>query len=47
MGTHLRALSETYPMDTNMTEFRWLSKSFYPCALEGLSSTRESAAVDR
>ena len=27
MGTHLRALSESYPMNTNMTGFRWLSKN--------------------
>ena len=26
MGTHLRELSESYPMNTNMTGFRWLSK---------------------
>ena len=24
-GTHLRVLSESYPMNTNMTEFRWFS----------------------
>ena len=28
MGTHMRALSERYPMNTNMTGFRWLSKIF-------------------
>ena len=26
MGTHLRELIESYPMNTNMTGFRWLSK---------------------
>ena len=24
MGTHLRVLSESYPMNTNMTGFRWI-----------------------
>ena len=28
MGTHLRLLGESYPMNTNMTGFRWLSKIF-------------------
>ena len=28
MGTHLRVLSISYPMDTNMTGFRWFSKNF-------------------
>ena len=26
IGTHLRALSESYPMNTNMSGFRWFSK---------------------
>ena len=26
MGTHLRVLSESYQMNTNMTGFRWVSK---------------------
>ena len=26
MGTHLRALSESFPMNTNVTGFRWFSK---------------------
>ena len=26
MGTHLRVLSESYPINTNMTGFRWFSK---------------------
>ena len=26
MGTHLRVLSESYAMNTNMTGFRWFSK---------------------
>ena len=28
MGTHLRVLSESYPMNTNMTGLRWFSKIF-------------------
>ena len=28
MGTHLRVLSKSYPMNTNMTGFRWFSKIF-------------------
>ena len=28
MGTHLRVLSESYPMDTNLTRFRCFSKIF-------------------
>ena len=47
MGTHLRVLSESYPMDTNMTGFKWLSKIFcilvllrkVASALEGLNQT--------
>ena len=26
MGTHMRVLSESFPMNTNMTGFRWFSK---------------------
>ena len=45
MGTHLRVLSESYPMNTNMTGFRWFSKLFASLcfvmkvvfALEGLN----------
>ena len=33
MGTHLRVLSEIYLLDTNMTCFRWLSKTLCLCAL--------------
>ena len=37
MGTHLKVLSESYPMNTNKTGFGWFSKKFpHPCALEGL-----------
>ena len=28
MGTHLRVLSESFPMNTNMTGFRWFLKIF-------------------
>ena len=28
MGTHLRVLSESYPMNTHMTWFRWFSEIF-------------------
>ena len=32
MGTYLQVLSESYPMNTNMTGFGCFSKSLYPCA---------------
>ena len=28
MGTHWRVLSKSYPMNTNMTGFRWFIKIF-------------------
>ena len=28
MGTYLRVLSESFPMNTNMAGFRWFSKIF-------------------
>ena len=35
MGTHLRVLSESYPIYTNMTGFKWFSKkSLRPCVLD-------------
>ena len=35
MGTHLRVLSESYPIYTNMTGPKWFSKkSLRPCALD-------------
>ena len=39
LGTHLKALSESYLMSTNMTGFGWFSKilAFLCSALEGLS----------
>ena len=34
MGTHLRVLSESYPINTNMTGFGWFSKIFaFECSL--------------
>ena len=44
MGTHLRVLSESYPMNADMIGYRWLSKIFafsvlwrkVALALEGL-----------
>ena len=46
MGTHLRVLRESYPMNTNMTGFRWFPKIFailvhlskVALALEGLKA---------
>ena len=45
MGTHLRLLSENYPMNTNMTGFQWFSKvcvlvrwTKLASALEGFNS---------
>ena len=32
IGTHLRVLSEIYPINTNRTGFRWFS--LRPCALD-------------
>ena len=48
MGTHLRVLSRSSPMNINMTGFRWLSKIFcilvvwtqYKCALEGWNKNK-------
>ena len=37
MGTHLRVLSESYLMNTNMTRFRMFSKIFASCAFEECS----------
>ena len=34
MGTHLRVLSEIFPMNTNKIGFRWFQKHLHPCALE-------------
>ena len=37
IDTHLRVLNENYPMYTNMTGFRWSSKSLHLCALDEIS----------
>ena len=42
MGTHLRALRESYPMNTNITGFRWFSKIF-----ESLCLGRTSLSIGR
>ena len=44
MGTHLRVLSESFPMNTNMTGFRSFSIFFakVASALEGLPQRQES-----
>ena len=34
MGTHMRILGESFPMSTNMTEFRWFSKIFATLCFE-------------
>ena len=35
MGTHLTVLSESFPLNTNMTGFRWFSKNLATkCALD-------------
>ena len=41
MGTHLSVLSESFPMNTNMTVFQWFSKNFAFSGLEGLRGTLE------
>ena len=34
MGTHLRVLSESVPMNTNMTGSRWFQKYLSPCGFD-------------
>ena len=34
IGTHMRVLSESFLKNTNITRFRWFSKSLHPCALD-------------
>ena len=54
MGTHMRVLSKSSPMNTNMTGFEWFSKIFaslclmdeVALALEGLRQ-RGLAVVDK
>ena len=37
MGTHLKVLGESNPMNTNMTGFSWFSKNKVASALNGLT----------
>ena len=51
MGTHLRVLSKSYPMKTNMTGLRWFSKPLRPFAFEksyalALEGFRRSAGMN-
>ena len=41
IGTHLRVLSESYPMNTKMTGFRGFQKSLHPYALDKSSLSIE------
>ena len=34
MGNHMLVLNESYPLNTNMTGFRWSSKIVHLCALD-------------
>ena len=34
MGTHMKVLGESFPMNTNMTGFQWLSMYLRPCNLD-------------
>ena len=34
MCTHMRVLSKSYPMSTNMTGFKFSEKSSHPCTLD-------------
>ena len=34
MGTQLRELSKSFPMNTIMARFRWFKKLLHPCALD-------------
>ena len=42
MGTHLRVLSESFLMSTNMTGFGWFYKNLYICVLW----TKEASALE-
>ena len=37
MGTHMKLLSENFPMNTNTIGFRWFSKIFTYCGLDASS----------
>ena len=34
VGTHRRVLSDSFPINTNMTRFRCIQKSLHPCSLD-------------
>ena len=42
LGAHLRVLSESFLMNTNMAGFGWLSKYLHLCALD-----ESSLSIDR
>ena len=46
IGTHLRVLSESYPMDTNMTGFRWFSKIFASLYIESIEKVNVLLLMD-
>ena len=45
MGTHVKVLSESYPMLTKMTGFKWFSKIFAIIALALEVLTGKSSSV--
>ena len=47
MGTHMRVLSESYPINTNMRGFRFFFKSLRPCALEESSLSIGRVKLDK
>ena len=42
MGTPLRVLGESFPINTNMTGFGWFLKCLCPCALD-----KHSLSIER
>ena len=45
MGTHQRVLSESYPMNTNMTGLRWFSNLLCPYDWTKVVSTLEGLTL--
>ena len=45
MGTHLRVLSESFPMNTNMTGLDGFRKSLRSCALDERSLSIERVEI--
>ena len=45
MGTHLRVLSESHPMNTNMRGFSWFSKTLCSCAWRKVASALEGLKI--